>query len=303
MKCHTLKFTINRTKYFVLSEVIFFSLVSLVAAGFLDIVYKKTAELRNSLGIFFVVGGASWLSYQFIFSAISGQNFNFDSVSVLFGLLTGTLAVVANIALVEGLKKVDVSLGSTIYRLNTIGVVVLSYIFLGEGLSFLKIIGIGLGIFSIFIIYNQPNDNKKVNYLKGSILILIFASAMRAIFGIFLKLSVTYGAHGDTVLLFIAGSWMIGGIFYYILREWSSPITCQKVLIGIIAGLLIMAVAHSLLEALKFGHVSIVASIANLSFIIALVISLILKMETISLRKVTAIGLASASILVLAQLS
>ena len=47
--------------------------------------------------------------------------------AIVFALL-----VLANILLIESLTGLDVSLGSMIYRLNTIGVVAISFVLLSE---------------------------------------------------------------------------------------------------------------------------------------------------------------------------
>ena len=51
----------------------------------------------------------------------------FDMTTVSYGLIAGPVLVLANILLIESLAHLDVSLASTIYRLNTIGIVVLSF--------------------------------------------------------------------------------------------------------------------------------------------------------------------------------
>ena len=47
--------------------------------------------------------------------------------TVGYGLIAGPVLALANILLIESLAHLDVSLGSTIYSLNTIGFVVLSF--------------------------------------------------------------------------------------------------------------------------------------------------------------------------------
>ena len=51
----------------------------------------------------------------------------FDMTTVAYGLIASTVLALANILLITSLAHLDVSLGSTIYRLNTIGFVVLSF--------------------------------------------------------------------------------------------------------------------------------------------------------------------------------
>jgi len=295
-----LKFTERPTE---LSNVILYSLISLVSAGFLDIAYKRSTFEPQSRGVFFFTGGLVWVIYQCVFSQLGNNAFRFDETTLIYGMIIGIIATLANISLVESLSKLDVSLGSTIYRLNTIGVVVLSYFFIDEKLGLEKLIGIALGVTSIFIIYNHPKNNLQINYLKLFVSIAIFASILRAVFGVLLKQSIISGAQTDTIMLLTAICWMMGGLLYYLIQEWPSRITLTKVSCGVTAGLLIITVANSLTEALKYGEVSIAAPIANLSFVIALIISILLGMERITIRKIVAIILAVGSVLFLAQAS
>ena len=79
--------------------------------------------------------GAVWGLLQFITLKFSGQSIVLDLHTVSFGLTAGALVTVSNLLLIESLTHLQVSLGSTIYRLNTIGVVILSFLFLGESLE------------------------------------------------------------------------------------------------------------------------------------------------------------------------
>ncbi len=283
-----------------MSNVIIFSLISLISAGVLDVVYKHAAQKTQSRGVFFCVGGIVWLLFEIASTHFLGVKFEFDSITLIFGLIIGILATIANICLVEGLVHIDVSLGSTIYRLNTIGVVLLSYFFLDETMGPLKLLGICLGLASILVIYSGPSNNNK-RYIKLFIIVLIFASLMRAIFGVVLKYALLLGVNPNIIMVFVSFSWMIGGLVYFMIRERGSSITGDKIKIGIFAGILIMIVANSLTKALEYGEASTVTSIANLSFIIALIISLASKMEKITRGKIFAIILASSSILTLAH--
>ena len=132
-------------------------------------------------------------------------------------------------------------------------------------------------------------------------LIVIFASSMRAILGVSLKQAVNIGANIDTIMLFISGSWLVGGFLYWLLKEKSPKFNVHDFSHGILAGFVLIIVANSLAEALKYGDVIVAASIANLSFIVALGVSILIGMEKITFNKVLALSLATGSILFLAQ--
>ena len=56
-----------------------------------------------------------------------------------------------------------------------------------------------------------------------------------------------------------------------------------------------------LIEALKNGEASVVVPIANLSFAVAMLLSVFLGMEQLSSRKYIAIGFAALSVFLMAQ--
>ena len=238
---------------------------------------------------------------QLVMFKVNGQMPVFDAKTVGYGIATGIMIVAANIILIECLTHLDVSLGSTIYRLNTIGVIILSFVFLGEGLGLIKISGVALGIVSILLLYGASPHHAPSSAIRFFVVAAIVASLCRAIYGVLSKHALDIGADSTTLLLFAALSWVIGGLAYALIRERPIKITPQKIGYGVVSGLLITIVAGALLEALKFGEASIVAPIANLSFVIALLISATMGMERITPRKVTAILLAVGSIFLLAQ--
>ena len=58
---------------------------------------------------------------------------------------------------------------------------------------------------------------------------------------------------------------------------------------------------RALIEALRLGEASVVVPVANLSFAVAMVISVGLGMEALAARKYVAIGCAILSVFLLAQ--
>ena len=58
---------------------------------------------------------------------------------------------------------------------------------------------------------------------------------------------------------------------------------------------------RTLLSALSLGEASVVITIANLSFLMALLVALLLKMERISGRKILAMGFSVSAIALLIQ--
>ena len=86
-------------------------------------------------------------------------------------------------------------------------------------------------------------------------------------------------------------------------REHRVRITRKKLGYSALSGVLVFVIVNSLALALERGQASIVVPIANLSFIVALALSVAMKMERLTMRKTIATVCAAVSIYLLAQLS
>ena len=280
---------------------IIFALLSLIFAGVNDVVFKKYSRKERSRGMYVFGIGIIWTVLQIVSLNIQNISFSYDFVSISYGLIAGLLLTVSNILLLESLTHIDVSLGSTIYRLNTVGVVILSFFVLHEPLGVFKIIGIICGLIAVLILFNkEKNTFQNINF-TSFFLIAVAASLIRATYGIVAKMGISSNAEPNIMLLLIALSWIIGGAFYAKLRENRFRITRKKILYSIISGILVFLIVNFLMLALEHGQASIVIPIANMSFVFALLISITLKMELLTLRKCCAVGFAVTSIILLAK--
>ncbi len=282
-----------------MSYAVSFALASLAAAGCLDVVFKGYARKERSRGMLIFGCGLVWLVLQWALIIVTGTRPSFGAATLAYGLGAGIVLVAANLALVESLTRLDVSLGSTIYRLNTIGVVVLSFLLLGEDLGVVKLAGIAIGVAAVLVIYRRAVPDSAVPGLF--LAIAIAASAMRATYGVVTKTAIEAGADVQAMLLLAAGCWIAGGLAYAALREQRVGVTRHKARYALAAGVLAFAVVNTLIEALKFGPASIMVPIANLSFVVAMLISAGIGLELLNLRKWIAVTLAALSIFLLAQ--
>ena len=103
------------------------------------------------------------------------------------------------------------------------------------------------------------------------------------------------------MILIIPVCWIVGGIFYAALREKRVRMTLNKAKFCVIGGILAYLIVFTLMSAINLGDVSTLIPIANLGFIVALAISIVTRMETLTPRKSVAIGLAAVSIFLLSH--
>ena len=280
---------------------IFFALVSLAAAGCLDVTFRRFSLKERSRGMYVFGCGFVWLVLQLIYFTITDAPIRLDEVTILYGLLTGALLVSANILLIESLTGLDVSLGSMIYRLNTIGVVVMSFMLLAEDVGFIKVLGIGIGVAAILILYKRADDGDAVPIPILFFVMAVAASAFRAIYWVASKVALEQGAAAEGLLVIAAISWIVGGFAYAAFREKRVRITGKKAAYAVVSGTLAFTVVNALIEALKNGEANVVVPIANLSFAVAMLLSVFLGMEQLSSRKYIAIGFAALSVFLMAQ--
>jgi len=280
---------------------IIFALLSLIFAGINDVVFKKYSNKDRSRGMFVFGIGIIWTFLQVVVFNIQDISFSYDFVSIRYGLTAGLLLTISNILLLESLKNIDVSLGSTIYRLNTVGVVILSFFVLHEPLGLFKIIGIISGMIAVILLFNKGKITFQHRNFTSFFLIAVAASLIRATYGIVTKMGISSNAEPSIMLLLFSLSWIIGGALYAKLREKRFIITRKKIIYSIVSGILVFLIVNFLVLALEYGQANIVIPIANMSFVFALLISITLRMEVLTLRKCCAVGFAVISIVLLAK--
>ncbi len=282
-----------------MATAVIFALLSLCFAGLNDVVFKRYSAKDRSRGMLVFGIGLVWVLLQIVTFLGKGKIPQTDATTLFYGSLAGAILVLSNILLIESLTHIDVSLGSTIYRLNTIGVALFSVMFLNEDFEPFKAAGIGSGVFAVLLLSHQTRksaDGQSHGLFVG---LVILASLLRAIYGVLSKAGLNHRADADTMLLIAAGSWVIGGASYALLREGRFRITGKKASYALISGLLVYLIVNFLIAAVALGDASVVIPIANLSFVAALLISVVLGMERLTAKKMISIGCAVVSILLL----
>ena len=284
-----------------MTAAITFALLSLFSAGCLDVSFKRYSRKARSRGIYLAICGVTWTALQITYFYSQNVALIFDFVTLIYGLAAGIILALANLLLIESLTALNLSMGSTIYRLNTVAVVFLSLIILAEPMNALKSLGVIMAIAAVWMLHERADYQTLQSGLGVFIWIAIIASALRGIFAIIAKLGMAAGAHSDTALLIYAISWILAGLIYAIWREDNIRVTTPKIAYGVISGTLLCMTANFIIFAIARGDVSTVVPIANLSFVVALCLSAAFGMELFTRRKAGALVSATAAIYLLAQ--
>ena len=267
-----------------------------------DVLFKRYSIGGHSRGMLIFGVGLIWTLAQWSLAQIQETPIEFNNATLIFGLMAGVFVTLSNLLLLESLRHIKVSLGATIYRLNTIGVILLSFVFLNEPFGWFKGFGILIGLIAVLFLYQGEISSSNQKQLLLFVGVAAVASFCRAAFGVSTKAGFLEGADRNSMLLIISSNWIVGGAVYALWRERRFRITWEKTRFICLSSFLVVGVTNFLMLALQHGDASTVIPIANMSFVIALLLSVALKMETFTTTKIWAMALAVGSILCLAKL-
>ena len=284
-----------------MNSAIAYALISMVFAGLTDVAFKRYARLDRSRGVYVAGMGAVWAVLQAGIVWWSGSALSLDSSTMVYGLIAGLFVSLANLCLIESMTHIHVSLASTVYRFNTIGVVFMAVILLAEPLTVIKGAGVVLGILAVLLLYEHGSNGISAQLMLGYFGLAVLASFLRACFGIVTKHAVSHGIDFPSFLLCNTAIWVLTGLIYARWREGRIRLTRGKIRYCLISGVLICGVANFLALALQRGEASVVVPVANMSFLVALTLSAIWGMEVLTSKKLVAMGLSVAAIFTLAQ--
>ena len=276
------------------------ALLCLIASGLLDLVYKLYASQPRSRGMLIFGIGCVWLLLQLSTVVISGVSVSINQATLIYGVSAAVFVTLSNILLLECMGGLPISVGSTIYRLNTVPLVILAFLFLGENIDWIRGAGIALGVFTVLLLY-QPVEIQRENreHVALFTLLIIIASLLRALYGVFTKAGISNGGDPNSMMIFAALGWCIGGLLYAWLRENRVVLTRSKLKYIPVAGFLVFSIVWLLTTALTLGDASVVVPVANMGFVAAFVLSVVLRLEQFSKRKVSALVCAILSIVLL----
>jgi len=277
-----------------------FALLSFLFAGLNDLVFKRYAIAERSRGMLVLGIGVVWTALQLVVFTALARPLRFDAATLGYGAAAGLLLVASNLLLIEGLGHVELGLGSTIYRLNTVAVAALSFVVLGEDLGARKLAGIALGVLAVLLLTHRPASHPPAARYAFWVAAVVAAALLRATYGVVTRRAMLDQVAPEPLLLLVSSSWIVGGAAYALARDGRLRVTREKLGYSAVSGAFVFVIVYFLMRAVEHGEASVVIPIANTSFLVALAISVATGMERLSVRKVLAAGLAVGAIVVLA---
>lgn len=278
---------------------IIFALCCLGCSAVNDFVFKLFADRPMSRGIFFSIIGVI-LTLTMAFSVdVREVEKNLCSVLV-WGGAAGFFSIAGNVLLIEAMGKLSAGICSTVYRLNLIFVVPGAMLFFGERLTPVQFCGVAAAVLAIILFSFSTMSGKKRSSLAGMILI-ISASLLRAGMGLSYKQAFLSGVQ-EPALVFINGLfWVFGGLIYAALKDKKIQLPDMPTIgFGALSGLFVSGIVFFMAKSLQAGAAGVVLSIAQMSFLGTLLLSVVFLKEKLEKFKVAGIICGVAAILLLA---
>ncbi|MHB9108296.1 MAG: EamA family transporter [Armatimonadota bacterium] len=290
-----------------------FALSSMLFAGLTDFCFKKYVNRAGMpLGSFLAGIGLVWAVFFAVPLLVKGGA---DWQGWPIALAAGVASVAANILLVASLRHLDAGVGSTIYRLNMVIVLVLSVVLLNEELNPMKLAAIALGVGAVLLMYQRVPAPEAETLPCGPLLrartavllrcslpflLVVAASLLRAAMGLLFKVGMNRGFNLE--FLVITGlCWLVGGLLYGLCSRESVMPTPRIGWYGLVTGLVICGNVYFLAQATANGQASIVIPVSQLSFTITLLLGWRLLGESLTRNRVLALASAVLCIIAMAR--
>ena len=277
---------------------VLFALCCLACSAVNDFIFKLFADRPMSRGVFFSIIGV-------IMSAAALWTVDFNAVSdnlsntLLWSCAAGFFSIAGNILLIESMGKLPAGICSTIYRLNLIFVVPGAMFLFGEHLTPPQLTGVAAAVLAILLFSVSTLKGEKKASLAGMTMILT-ASLLRAGMGLTYKQAFRCHIQEET-LVFVNGIfWVAGGLLYALLKDGKIRLPDRSVLgFSALSGLFVLGIVFFMAKSLQAGAAGVVLSIAQMSFLGTLLLSVLFLKEKLEPFKIAGIVCGTAAILLL----
>jgi drug/metabolite transporter (DMT)-like permease len=270
---------------------IVYAICSLGYAGINDVVFRGYGRKSRPIGLFLALIGVVWASFFLMLGLLKG-NLEINIKTLLIGSVAGIVSALANILLVEGMKKTGAAIAATIYRMNIVFVVLLAFLLLHESINPLKISGLLMAFIAI-LLFSMPGFKGKSNAIAlRFILILLLASFLRACMGISYKVASSSGANDEMFLAINGAWWIIAGCIYTLFCERGIELSVSTIKYGLSSGILVCGIVMFLKLAVNCMDASVAVSISQFSFLVTAPLAAFLMNERVSLKMGMGMSLA-----------
>jgi uncharacterized membrane protein len=280
-----------------------YSVLALLLLGVQRFLNKVAAErdCSSSLTTAVFMGTVTLFSaVTFLLSAETPTNVSSLLVLSLVNSFSFALATISHI---EALRHLPSGIVFPLTRLSLVVVVITSVVYFGEQLSSLQWLGILLGLaVAVVLVQDLRTDGGGQGNRRAGLLFVAVCILCGAVAAISSKLAVVSTSKAGFMTL----SYLLGtGFSLAISKKWGQAkklgTSREAVVIGILMGVLNFFGFYAFLTALESGPLSAIALITGMHFVIAIILSVVLYREKMTVARSICIGLTLVAVVLLRQ--
>jgi len=219
------------------------------------------------------------------------------SSGLVYGVLNGWLAFIAFLFVLLALARGEVTSLVPLIRLNFAVTGLLTVVFLGEQLTVVR--SIALLVCAAAIVSIGWTSTGTVTDRKA-VLYAVIAMLSFGLIGLLYKLGLAAGASPTAMVLTQSlGVLSLAAPFAFFRRrefKWDRSSVVGRISVPLACGVLTASSYVALATAFTYGDAVVVAPIAQLGFVVAIILSMVFLGETLSRNKLTGIVLAIVGI-------
>jgi uncharacterized membrane protein len=273
---------------------------AMVCYGVSDFVYKRAAAARIRADHFLMAQAWFFCPLVIAYAVATG---NFAPVpAALWGALAGAFAFLGFYYFVRSLATGAVSTNASIFRLNFIVTAVLAIAVLGEKVTAPKLVGLAFALLATWLLVGSGGaaDRADDGVRRRSLAQVAFATLAFGASNFFHTVGLRHGALPETLAVAQAAVFMplATVVVYATDRKLAPPPLTFK--FGIVSAVVLLAATIFLLRSVAHGPASVLVPIAQMGFIIAALLGIVVLGERLTLRKAIGLVAALAALAVLA---
>jgi len=276
-----------------------YALAALVCYGIGDLIYKRAAAAGLAANHFLM--GQAWFFCPAVIAYALLTGTLAPGTPALWGALAGLVILAGFYCYAESLSGGSVSVIAPIFRLNFIVTAALAIGLLGEPLTLRKLVAFGLALAAGWLLLGTPRGGgDRPQMTRRALVEVLVATLATGAANFCHKLGLVAGAAPETLLaaqavvftaLITALTWRMTGRVAPPagFARHSGP-----------AALVLLAAFLFLLHGMRHGEASVVVPVAQMGFVPAAVLGIVLFGEGWSARKLAGLAAATAALLLLA---
>jgi drug/metabolite transporter (DMT)-like permease len=279
-----------------ISEPVLLALVAMACYGLADFIYKRVASAGIRADHFLV--GPAWFYCPLIILYSYATGRLVQAPAAVWGSLAGLFSFAGLYFFARSLASGSVSTNASLFRLNFIVTVVLVVVFLGEPLTAAKVVGLAFALGATWLLLG--GGDKKRKGVSRSIVQALIATVSFGASNFCHAIGLRHGVLPETMTSAQAAVFMPLATLVVFIADRKLPPPARAFVFGAPAAILILVATVSLLHGMAVGQASVLVPIAQMGFIVAALLGIVVLREPVTMRKAAGLAAALAALAILA---